>query len=394
MLLDSPRTFIDVTQSVDSGKFTGVERMVRGMVHVLRSGDAHMVPVAWDPWLRSFCRLRSAEKERLASRKAVGETPTEKPEGPAWKLWVRRRSRPLGRWFRRVSWHPGDLLVLPEPMPDSRLLGLERKEALSRSIAVCHDVIPWEMAQKNNTQVPAWFDRYLRALAKTRRVICISQETETRLRDAWSFVGVKGTATSVVPWPVPFEEERPRHVPPADSRRILCVSSINERKNHSALIDAAKILKEREIPFEIILVGREGKGAGMLVGEIMEARAQGLPVLWRRHISDEELRLEYERCAFTVLPSLMEGFGLPILESLWHHRPCLCHDEGAMLEIAQGGGCLTLDMRNYRELADTITRLFADRAELERLTQEATQRSFRTWADWHREFLAVTQLTV
>jgi glycosyltransferase involved in cell wall biosynthesis len=90
----------------------------------------------------------------------------------------------------------------------------------------------------------------------------------------------------------------------------------------------------------------------------------------------------------------MEGFGLPILESLWHHRPCLCHDEGAMLEIAQGGGCLTLDMRNHRELADTITRLLADRAELERLAQEATQRSFRTWADWHREFLAVTQLTV
>ena len=62
----------------------------------------------------------------------------------------------------------------------------------------------------------------------------------------------------------------------------------------------------------------------------------------------------YRECLFTVYPSLMEGFGLPILESLWHGKPCVCGGNSARLEVARGGGCLTVDQTSENAIAAGI----------------------------------------
>ncbi len=392
MRLFAHETYLDVTQSVDSDKFTGVERMVRGLYRALGARRSGLTPVVWDPLLRSFCHLRGAEQARLAAWRGSGESGGAKPEGGPVELWLRRRLRPAGRWFRRIHLKPGDSLILPEPVADSRLVALETDGLLSRSVAICHDVIPWEFARRENTGVPPYFDRYLRALSRTRKVICISADTRTKLEDAWSFVGVKRAPVEVVPWPIPFDGARPEPGAPDRPDRILCVSSINPRKNHGALLDALRLLRGRGVSFELILVGREGKDAGLLVQEIQGARAEGLPVVWRRHIAEDELHQEYQRCAFTVLPSLMEGFGLPILESLWHSRPCLVHQAGAMAELAAAGGCQTVDMRRPIEIADGIARMIHDRDTYARLVNESQKRVFKTWDQWRTEFIAAADL--
>ena len=64
-----------------------------------------------------------------------------------------------------------------------------------------------------------------------------------------------------------------------------------------------------------------------------------------------------------------EGFGLPIMESLWHGKPCLCAGFGAMGEIAEGGGCLTVDVRFSAEIFDGIRRLVFDRELRRRLAR-------------------------
>ena len=48
----------------------------------------------------------------------------------------------------------------------------------------------------------------------------------------------------------------------------------------------------------------------------------------------------YRECAFAAFPSVEEGYGLPIIESLWFGKPCLCAGFGSMAEIAEAGGCL------------------------------------------------------
>jgi glycosyltransferase involved in cell wall biosynthesis len=48
--------------------------------------------------------------------------------------------------------------------------------------------------------------------------------------------------------------------------------------------------------------------------------------------NDSELELLYRHCKFTVFPSLMEGWGLPIGESLWFRKPVLCAQSASMPE--------------------------------------------------------------
>lgn len=100
---------------------------------------------------------------------------------------------------------------------------------------------------------------------------------------------------------------------------------------------------------------------------------------------DAGLHAAYQQCAFTVYPSLIEGFGLPVLESLQHGKPCICSDAGALGESARGGGCVSLPSVDARSLAGAIRRLLQDAAELATLAGQARARRFKLWPDYARE---------
>src|SRR3546814_19260253 len=102
---------------------------------------------------------------------------------------------------------------------------------------------------------------------------------------------------------------------------------------------------------------------------------------------DEDLNKLYAASDFTVYPSYEEGFGLPILESLWHARPCICMNQGAMAEVALGGGCLQVNVCIEDELVQAIKTMVQDDSLSKRLGTEATQRQFRTWNDYANDFV-------
>jgi len=108
-------------------------------------------------------------------------------------------------------------------------------------------------------------------------------------------------------------------------------------------------------------------------------------ITWVESPDDSHLRALYEECDFTVYPSIEEGFGLPILESLWHARPCICRNYGAMEEVAEDGGCLTADVRSKDELADAILKLVEDDQLRYDLSHQAIKIKFKTWSDYGRE---------
>ena len=96
----------------------------------------------------------------------------------------------------------------------------------------------------------------------------------------------------------------------------------------------------------------------------------------------------YARCTFTVYPSLAEGFGLPVIESLARGRPCICSAHGALGELSQGGGCLALETVDAASLAAAIARLLAAPAELAALSAAAHARRFKTWPEYAAELAA------
>ena len=116
-------------------------------------------------------------------------------------------------------------------------------------------------------------------------------------------------------------------------------------------------------------------------------------VTWHGKVTGEQLADFYRQCDFTVYPSFLEGFGLPIVESLWHRRPCICADFGAMAETGNGGGCLSVDVRDPAKLAEAIIAL-ATRPELrEKLVDEIEGRPMKTWADYAGEICQALEST-
>ena len=171
--------------------------------------------------------------------------------------------------------------------------------------------------------------------------------------------------------------------------RLIAVGTWEPRKNYPTLLRAVmkarRLVPERPIHFTI--VGRRAEFAD-LNAEINALAMQAGDVDLPEHVSDTDLLALINRSDATVFGSWEEGFGLPVLESLWRGLPCLCHDGSAMAEVAPGGGVLAIDMLDEAAIARGIARLASEAGLMERLRREAVARPIRTWEEYGRDVLS------
>lgn len=167
--------------------------------------------------------------------------------------------------------------------------------------------------------------------------------------------------------------------PPCDKYRILCVGIVNLRKNQIKLLQAINTLKNK-YNIEVILVGPIVK-TDKYYPEILHLMKSNKIIHYDNVITDDELRNLYLSSHLTVFPSIEEGFGLPILESLWNCRPCICMNYGAMDEIATSG-CLKIDCNNADQIAITIDKFLSNEDLRKKLINEIINIKFRTWTEY------------
>lgn len=287
----------------------------------------------------------------------------------------------------------GDVFLVPDMFNDRRIRKLPEfvRQTNAMSVAIFHDAAELQLSLRSGRRMRE-FQNYIKSLASFDLVICISDESRSDLVESWEQYGVTHEGETVVlGWPVEFAEgERSKGY---NARPILLyVSSFNARKNHQRLFDAANRLWDSGIEFELQLVGSSTNWGRRVALEARRLQASGRPVRWLRHLDDDALHQAYRECLFTVYPSLKEGFGLPVAESLWHGKPCVCGGNGALGEIARGGGCLIVDQTNVDELTGGIKRLLLDQQLYLRLCDEARARKFRSWSDYMESLLVHLQL--
>ena len=176
---------------------------------------------------------------------------------------------------------------------------------------------------------------------------------------------------------------------------LLALSTLQPRKNFSRLIRAFHAARlEVDLPHQLVIGGQKG----WLFEEIFATVQQlGLEsdVLFPGFIADEDLPALYSAAKFFVYPSLYEGFGLPILESLACGTPVLTADNSCLPE-AGGDGALYVDAESVESIADGIIQLATEPALRTRLAASGQahasaftwQRSLRQLLDAYERALA------
>jgi glycosyltransferase involved in cell wall biosynthesis len=124
------------------------------------------------------------------------------------------------------------------------------------------------------------------------------------------------------------------------ARFFLFVGTFQPRKNLERLLSAHEALprKIRE-EFPLILLGRSGWGCAELQARLGNYQPNGV-VRWLQNVGDFEKRVMMQRATALVFPSLLEGFGLPVLEGFASQTPVICSNTSSLPEVAANAAWL------------------------------------------------------
>ncbi|MGA7807158.1 glycosyltransferase family 4 protein [Bradyrhizobium sp.] len=135
-------------------------------------------------------------------------------------------------------------------------------------------------------------------------------------------------------------------------RFFLTVGAIGERKNQLRAIQAFEQSGLSQQGYAYVVCGGPEPGAEPVVER--GRRTQG--VILPGYVGDAELRWLYKNAAGFVLPSLLEGFGLPAAEAIHHGLVPLLSRGGALQEVA-GDGAIYVDPLDIGEMAAAMSAL-------------------------------------
>lgn len=376
---------LDLSHTSHTQARTGIQRVCRNLHAAL---GAEAAAVTLDPYAKRWRSLDTAEHACLAA-----EAPTAR-RSANWPWTARLR----GRWQRLAGSAAPALpaaagVVVPElfsPAVGAALPALFAAVA-GPKVALFHDALALRFPELSPAGTVARFPAYLQELLAFDGIAAVSADSRDTLLDYWRWLG-RTDHPPVIALPLALEPVAATRAEAAAAGEpvVLCVGSLEGRKNHVTLFAAAEQLWTQGRKFRLQVVGLTHPHTGRAAQARLQAlQAAGRPLEYLGPVDDAALERAYAGCTFTVYPSLAEGFGLPVLESLARSKPCICSARGALGESTRDGGCLTLDrVDDPAVLAAALDRLLTDPAELATLTTAARARIFRTWPQYAAELKA------
>ena len=255
-----------------------------------------------------------------------------------------------------------------------------------RTVVTCHDLAPLALNEGHGIGRRLW-DHSFRAMQRAARIIADSEFTRAEILRHSDYPAARIT---VVPLAVGAEFFNP--VPDAvvhalreqyrlqDRRVILHVGSCAPRKNMETLLSALFLLRAQDSV--LVQIGGRFTAAQTALLNPLRFQERVLQIPW---VAEDDLRGWYRAANVFVLPSLYEGFGLPVLEAMASGAPVVCSDLELFHEIC-GDAALFADARDPAALATTIAHV-CDESELARKLRArgfARARAF-TWENCARQ---------
>ncbi len=301
----------------------------------------------------------------------------------ALRLYNRHRNRAFGRLTRGLEdhvLHSPNFLLMPFDGP---------------SVVTVHDLSHRHHPQAHPPERVAFLDQQLPlTLQRADAVITDSAFVREELLRLYSLPPERVHAVHLGVSPMfhrrdaqTLEAIKLRHDLPA--RFLLCVATLEPRKNLPRLLRAYAGLPEalrRDCP--LVLTGDRGWGKQALFSQARALLNEG-QVRFTGYVNNSDLGALYAAAHGVVLPSLYEGFGLPVIEAFASGTPVLCSNAASLPEVA-GGCALLADPNDVEALRAGLLRLCED-ADWRRAAQSQglSRAQHFTWARCADETVAV-----
>jgi glycosyltransferase involved in cell wall biosynthesis len=289
---------------------------------------------------------------------------------------------------KRVIFSPSDWFFTGELFSEEERPGFSEFLAAHpcRLAAIFHDAIPLKLPQITWPQSVGRHPGYMKLLARFDRVWAVSDESRADLAGFWRWQGLeKIPPIGVLALGADFNAA-PRISSGAQRStldpQLLCVGILEPRKNQSFLLDVCEELWNEGLRFELHLVGRVNPHFGRpLVARIKSLRKKIPSLRFHAAANDAAVARLYATARASVFPTIAEGCGLPLLESLWMGVPCVCSDLPVLRENAAAGGCLSVAPNDRVAWKDALRRVLTDDTLHAKLTSEATTRALPAWSE-------------
>lgn len=400
------RITIDASHTAGSGKNTGIERVVRNLCHQLPLiastrgvGSTQIathihrhffsVDGALSKGLQRMSRWEANAQDYMPRwLQAVPSAVVRRWSNPTLKKWLCPSPSHLGgykiphmfysqmvktgRYLRGTAVSPTqrDLLILP----DAYWTKPEIWETVARYrskgtfvATLVYDLIPLTHPQFVGSKRSRKFRCYLeQAVWNSDLIVAISRTVRDDVarfieeelppsdrpvcRDIRSFVlgaEIAYTQGQVRPEIASLFSASDRYSP------YLMVGSFDPRKNHHQAIDAFERLWSQQPELKLCMFGRVGAMCADVIERIREHPRLNRGLYVYHDANDAELLHAYQHASGVLLPSIVEGFGLPIVESLWHGKKTFVSDTPIHREVG-GDQCEFFDLGCPASLASRI----------------------------------------
>ncbi len=306
------------------------------------------------------------------------------PPPEQWRPTIEVRHLALPRIALYESWHylrRPRVQAATGPVDVIHATGIAMPPPTSPLVLTVHDLSYLDYPELFTRQGLRFFHRALDlAVRDASLVLCSSLATMERCRQA----GFADDRLRHVPLGVraarahPEAVARVRQVYALSERTILWTGTVEPRKNLGGLIHAFSLL---DTDADLVLVGPPGWNEDLErhLGELDDEKRGRVRVLgW---VPREDLEALYAAATVMCFPSLLEGFGFPVVEAMAQGTPVVTSRGTSTEELVSGGGGLLVDPRQPEDIAVALASVLADPSLAKRLGEAGLLRAADyTWA--------------
>lgn len=221
-------------------------------------------------------------------------------------------------------------------------------------VVTIHDLaylyFPEDFTKKDLWQLKNWTRL---SVKKANKIIAVSKTTK---KDIMKNYGVDEDKVSVVynGFEKQFDKLKIKNLKFIE-KYVLFVGTIQPRKNLETLIDAFDKFVKANVDFKLIIVGKKGWLYEDIFKKVRSLKLEE-EVIFTDHVTDEKLVWYYQNAFCFVLPSLYEGFGIPVLEAMSYGCPTIISMTSSLPEVG-GDASLYFDPKSSEDLMEKIITL-------------------------------------